>query len=237
MRKLALLLVACAGLACQAQTKGTVRLLVQPWKRVAVRVDEGQPLRHISEVSLNQGLHRLRFWAEAFTMWDTTLNIEPGKAIELRRILKHDQGHVAFLEQRAAVWRKKMAWIAAPAAVAVGGGVWSLINKKAHDDAYDHLHALADSYHTDNYQGSIATLKEVLIPEAEQELDATRSRLVTSLFVGGLGLAATVYGVLRARRYGYPSYEDKERGRFEGVAWLPGDRGGMWMAGLTIHLR
>lgn len=222
----------------RCQDKGTVRLLVQPWKRVSVRLDDGLPEKRITEFRLTPGPHELRFWSKAFMAWDTTITVQPNSVMELKKVLKHDPEHVAYLQRHAGIWRQKALWIGVPTAVTIAGGAMTLIARKDHDQAYDDLHALADSYGSAYSQSAIATLKGESIPEAQQRVDDTRARLTNSMIVAGVGLAATVYGFIRARRLKYPEYEDKQKAIFEGVAWVPtGNGGGAWTAGLTIPIR
>lgn len=235
----ALLALLCGSvLHGSCQDKGAVRLLVQPWKRVSVRLDDGPAEKRIAEYRLTPGPHELRFWSKAFLTWDTTINVLPNTVVDLKKVLKHDPEHMAYLQKHAGVWRRKALLVGVPAAVAIVGGVMSLSAKKEHDQAYEDLHSLADLYGPSYSQAVIATLKDVSIPEAQQRLDDTRARLTTSLVVAGVGLAATVYGIIRARRLAYPEYEDKQKAIFDGLAWIPdGHGGGAWTAGLTIPIR
>jgi hypothetical protein len=48
--------------------------------------------------------------------------------------------------------------------------------------------------------------------------------------------AATYYFYRRTAKWERPLFDDKEKVKFDGMAWLPGERGGAFMAGLTIDL-
>jgi hypothetical protein len=51
--------------------------------------------------------------------------------------------------------------------------------------------------------------------------------------VAVLCAGATAWLYLRSAHRPKPVFEDKEKLRFEGLSWAPGDHGGQWTGGLT----
>jgi hypothetical protein len=131
----------------------------------------------------------------------------------------------------------KALWRGLPLIFTVGFGLKGISDRKAHDQAFEDLHTLRDSYATINSPSTIAGLKGVAIPDAQAELDATRRRMTTSFALCGIGALATVYGFIRAGKLTYPQYEDKEKVRFEGLAWVPTANGGMYLAQIRVPIR
>lgn len=226
-----------AGPDIHGQQGAQLKLYVQPWHQVEFVLDGTERLKQVSALHLASGDHRLVFWAPGCSLLDTTMHVSDGQDMVLRTVLKRTPDFLAYQRACKRTWWKKTAWKAVPALVTLGFGLKALGDRKAHDQAFDDLHALRDRYGTLSDQDAIAALKRDEIPAAQDELDATRKRLTVSLALCGAGALATVYGIIRAKRYHYPEFEDKEKVRFDGLVWLPGNEGGLWLTGITIPLR
>jgi hypothetical protein len=220
-----------------AQEQGTVQLLVQPWHRVQLILDGKERISQVSELKLSGGMHNLRFWSPGFMMWDTSLTVEPGQVIMLRKVLVHSPEHKRYQDEHSAMARKKAFWKYVPSAATLCLGIFALKAKSSHDAAYEHLHELEADYAFNNVPSAIRVLKQTEIPEAQIELDRTRKVMVTRIALCGAAAAATVYGFIHAHRLKYPDYEDREKTRFEGIVWVPGSEGGTWYAGITLPIR
>lgn len=220
-----------------AQQGTDVRLYVQPWRLVGTVLDGKRLPKEVSAVHLDAGEHRMAFWAPGCSIWDTTFQAMDGEPIILRKVLKRSPEFLAYLHERKAVATKKVLWTGLPLLATVGFGIKALKDRNAHDAAFDHLHELRDAYHTQSDPSGIARLKDGAIPAAQDELDRTRKQLTVSLALCGASALLSVYGIVRASKYHRPTFEDKERVRFDGLAWLPGGRGGLLLTGITVPLR
>jgi hypothetical protein len=223
----------------QTRNSPEVKLLVQPFRRVQFILNDTERLKevYVPAVRLTAGDHRLIFWAPNCSILDTTLHVVSGKDMELRKVLHQTPEFLAYKRDHFHVGMKKALWKGVPLLFTIGFGIKALSDHQAHDQAFDDLHALRDNYATLTSHIDIEALKRSSIPAAQDKLDATRHQLILSLTLCGVGVLATVYGFIRAGRLAYPEYEDKERIRFEGLAWVPTRNGGMYLAGLCIPLR
>ena len=81
------------------------------------------------------------------------------------------------------------------------------------------------------------TPKIVLIPGHKSDLADKRSVFYVTT---GLFAAVTVgstWMIIRNAKRGAPKFNDTERVKFDGLVWLPSDRGGYFMTGMHINLR
>lgn len=235
---IALLLVGGA-LDSFAQDSVEVQMLVQPWHQVEYILNGNERLKTVDvpAVRLPVGDHRLIFWAPNCGILDTVLHVVSGPAMELRKVLKPTPAYLAYQRSSRQVWIRKALWKGVPGLFTIGFGIKALSDHQAHDQAFDDLHELRDSYSTLSSPNDIQALKQVAIPAAQDELERTRKHLTTSLVLCGVGALATVYGFIRAGKLKYPAYEDKEKIRFDGLAWVPVGDGGMYLAGISIPIR
>lgn len=222
----------------QVPNSATIKLFVQPYYEVQYIYNDTVRLKEASVhvVRLPVGDHRFLFWAPNCSILDTTLHVEFGEDMELHKMLKHTPEFLAYKHDRSRIGMQKALWRGVPLLFTVGFGIVALSDHKAHDRAYDDLHALQDSYSTMNVPSSIKALKESAIPAAQDELDATRRQLIISTTLCGVCALATAYGFIRAGKLKYPVYEDKEKVRFEGLAWAPTGNGGTYLAQIEICL-
>lgn len=234
----ALVVAACLLVhAVNAQERVELKFQVFPMNGLMVRIDDQAPAQGISAVSVEPGTHRFRFWAPGFAVWDTILHVAQGQDALLRKVLRHSPDHIAYQEGRQHIARQKAALRGVPLLATAITGYLSLKSKKDHDQAYDDLLALQDTYEASNSVSGIGVIKQESLPDARSEVDRTRKALTTNLAICGVAVAATVYGFMRAAKLEYPAYEDRDKVRFEGLSWIPDGKGGTWLAGLTIPIR
>lgn len=235
-----LVFMALAG-PSMAQTRDSaeVRFWVNPYNQVEYILDGVERLKQAEypAARFTAGDHRLIFWAPHCSILDTTLHVVGGVDMALRKVLKQTPEYLAYKKVRSGVGTKKALWRAVPVLFTAGFGIKALVDRRAHDQAYDELHALRDSYYKMTSPSAIEVTKRSSIPAAQDKLDATRRQLSISLALCGVGALATVYGFIRAGKLTYPEYEDKEKVRFDGMAWIPTAQGGMYLAQLSIPLR
>ncbi|MFT3885898.1 MAG: hypothetical protein QM724_10855 [Flavobacteriales bacterium] len=79
-------------------------------------------------------------------------------------------------------------------------------------------------------------LKQVTIPAHNDDLKKAHTNFIIGCGLTGASAAATAWFWHKAHKLEAPAYEDKEKVRFDGIAWTPLPQGG-WMAGLTLTLR
>jgi len=84
--------------------------------------------------------------------------------------------------------------------------------------------------------GEISVLKDKTIPEHNDDLVKARTGLYVSAAITTVAAGAMVYFRLVTKRGDKPVFEDKEKVRFEGLAWVPDAQGSFWMAGITIPI-
>ena len=213
-------------------------MLVQPFPQVEYILGDTARFKEavLPAVRLPEGDHHLVFWAPNCTLLDTVLHVSTGGMMEMRKVLRPTPEYITYHRASEKVWLHKAMWKGIPMLFTLGFGLKGYFDHRAHDQAYDDLHALRDSYPTLLRPSDIEGLKQVTIPAAQQDLEDTRRRFVTSVAACGVGALATVYGFIHARKLKEPPYEDKEKVKFEGLAWLPVGGTGMYVAGISIPL-
>src|SRR5690606_21069114 len=181
--------------------------------------------------------HRFVFWAPNHSLLDTLLHVKAGPSMELRKVLKPTPEYLAHRRVHNRVFLKKSAWRGVPLLLTLGCGLKVWGDHRAHDQAWDDLRVLQARYAVFASPQQIQRTKQIDLPAAQAQLDQTRQDLQVSLALCGVGVLASVYGFMRAGKLEYPTYEDRERIRFEGLAWLPMHEGGMYVAGMSMPIR
>ena len=98
------------------------------------------------------------------------------------------------------------------------------------------LEADRETYEIDVRPASIRTLKETTIPAHNEDLRKARTGVYTALGTSAICGAITYYLYRRSAKWDKPVFEDKQKVVFDGLVWLPSERGGMFHAGITIPL-
>ncbi len=233
-----------AILPAAAQTPGSVassgtevRLLVNPRAMVRAKVDGELLQQGTVGVRLQPGPHRLAFWAPGFALLDTTVQVG-SDTLFFRRTLREDPAHKVHREAWGRVKAGRTLWRYGTAAAFVGTSVWAVLAHQRMKDAHQALADAETTYATSQSPQEIVTLKEVRIPELKETFADRRTGFTIAASVAGACLATTVYGWVRAGRIeDPPHFEDREKVRFDGIAWLPPlTPGGPWLATLNLRL-
>ena len=224
------------GLGCMAQTTGQVRIMSQPDQGVRYVLD-GKYEMNDREITLSEGDHRFVFWAPEHQMLDTTIFVMGNYTYQLNIALQRPAEYVAYRSSVEKFQQKQRLLRIVPPIVAGGIGVWTAISWINYGNANSDLQELADRYETSSNPGEIMRLKETEIPDAKDKFRSARTMayVSTGLFVASAGAVAYIRSELKKQQP--PTYEDKERVRFEGLVWIPGGNNGTWATSISIPLR
>ncbi len=217
------------------QSTGQVQLYVSPPQQMRYILNM-QERSESTILSLPAGEHRFTFWAPDRSILDTTITVIADSTIVFRKTLPPSP---EFLEHRAAqerIGRERLAWRGLPLLATAVGGAFTVRAVNKHNQAYDALVEAEASYSTLRAPGAIQRLKEETIPARRTEFDDSRNRVMVAGIFTGVAAASAVYGFMRTAGKKAPAYQDKERLRFEGLVWTPGDGGG-WYAAMTLPIR
>lgn len=234
------LLLAALGLSSamtRAQSTGTLRITCEPQATFSYLLD-GKHRMKDRELTLMEGPHRLVFFAPERRMLDTTITIVPNAVNEARIQLRYSEEFVAF-NKKLRRYERDDRWLRYGTPVLVlGSAAWLGVSTYQGIDAQRDLDRLRDDYAESTSPAGIDALKEERIPDANKRL--RQSRVMAGVSGGllvGSGALWFYMKKIRAKRPA-PVFEDKEKARFDGLAFVPGPDGrGMWMAALTIPLR
>jgi len=224
---------ACA----HGQTAGKLRLLVDPGHDYAFVLD-GKHRMQSRELDLLEGNHRLQIWAPTRIIVDTTVFVRGGSTRELLIRLPFSPEYLAH-EQSVRKFRERM-WLqkALPTAATVGAGAWTLAAYLKYAKTGKQLDADEELYRSSSDPGEIAELKYQRLPDHQEEFKKANTMLVISGSVFVLAAAGTIWSYIHAGNAPAPTFDDKERVRFDGLVWVPSpDGSGTWLAGITLPLR
>ena len=223
--------------AASAQSTGKLRLMVDPGHDFAFVLD-GKHRMQSREVDLLEGNHRLQIWAPTRTIVDTTIYVRAGSTRELMVRLPYSEAYVQHQQDvrkfRERLWLQK----ALPTIATVGVGTWTLLSYLKYAKAGEQLDTDEAFYRSSADPSDIAELKQVTIPEHKDDFRKARTMLTISGSVFALAAAGTIWSYIRAGNAPAPTFDDKERIRFDGLVWVPSpDGSGTWLAGITLPLR
>lgn len=238
MNRARLAIVVAVMAACSsvmAQGKGSIRLNVVPLEGREVILD-GKERSKSSALDLPAGMHRFVFYAPYRSLVDTTVMVLPDTTVMLRLVMPISAEYRAYRSAKQAVAWKKLLWRGVPLICTGVGVVLTNTALAKNNEAYDALVEAEATYPHLRSAADIEYLKDHHLPELQQDLDDSQRDVVIGAAVTGLGLAATVYGFIRAARMELPTYEDTEKVRFDGMAYIPGPAGGVY-ASFTLPIR
>ncbi|MBK9287815.1 MAG: hypothetical protein IPN38_09035 [Flavobacteriales bacterium] len=227
---------ALMGTSAQAQGTGTLRFLVDPGNNYSFVLD-GKYRMQEREMKLLEGPHTFTFWAPTRMMVDTVLRVLPDRTTDVLLRLPYSPEFVAYQRELAQV--KKEQWVGRvlPSVVTLGTGIWAAISFANYKDAHDQLQADEDLYNSSASPNQIERLKSTDLPTHQEDFKQARTTFAIS---GGLFVASaafTTWSIIKASRKPMPTFEDKEKVKFDGLVWVPDRRGGTWAMGLTIPIR
>lgn len=221
----------------QAQSgQGTVRYLINPADLIQEKLDGKLQVRSGTR-ALDAGSHRFTFYATGFQLLDTVVMVQPDATLDLRYVLKPDPEHVAFRKAQKKRQNARLLGVYTPGLLTLAGSVWVANAMKKESEAYDALKASEAEYTTLNSPSQVQALKNEVIPSQQEALKDAQRTLLTASIATGFMAGLTVWGIIRSGRNAAPVYEDKQRIRFEGIAWLPTSSGGTLFTSLTIPIR
>lgn len=218
-----------------AQNAGTVRLLVDPGHNFKFIVDKQFKLEQ-REVELSEGLHQFSVWAPERMVVDTPVFVVAGRSTDLVVRLPYSPEFKAYNEARSKYQTKKRWTQAAPLLVMAGGLVWTTLGYTNYSKAKKVLEDDREAYRINASPSDIRTLKDVTIPEHNKDLDQARNSLYIGTGIVAISAAATYYLMRKTAKWERPIFNDTEKVKFDGLVWMPTDRGTLFMAGLTIGL-
>ncbi|MEZ4788496.1 MAG: hypothetical protein R2811_00600 [Flavobacteriales bacterium] len=234
MRRVVVLLI--LGFPCLSTfaQKGEVQLNVSPQRGMEYILDGRERLTNRALV-LTAGDHRFTFWAPDRRILDTTLTIIADTSIAFYKTLAPTAEYLSFQRDLKRVKHQRFYYRAVPLLATVVGGVFTLNAMKQNNETYDALQAAEDEYASFRDPVVIATHKTTVLPRLQEKHDAANTQLRTTMAITSVAALATIWGFIKAARVEEPTYEDKERLRFEGLVWLPGPRGGSLQAGIMYR--
>ena len=224
-----------AQIAC-AQVTGKVRITGIPEQGLRYVLD-GKYEMTDREVTLTEGDHHFTFWAPEHRILDTTIFVMGNWTYDLKVVLQRPYEFVEYRSELERYHSRQKLGRTIPPIVTAGLGAWAVVSTLRYAKAHKDLDALGDEYSTLSDPAAIARLKEEEIPAAKDEFNKMRTQTYVSAGLFAVSLGAAAYIRHRIAHQQPPTYEDKERSRFEGLVWLPGPSGGTWAAAITIPIR
>ena len=225
------------GAGLKAQSTGQLRFLMEPAGMTSYLLD-GKHRMAQRELSLLEGPHRFVFWAPERRMLDTTINVIPDRVTEVRISLRYAEEYIAYRDELRRYERGHGLVRHLPTVLAGGAAVWAGVSLVRWGKADRRLSDAQQEYITLADPDAIAELKGTRIPDAKEDFRSARTQFFVASGVLALSAGAIWYVRDRIRDRQPPTYEDKERIRFEGLSgWIgaPGRTG--WMATCSIPLR
>ncbi len=223
------------GICLMAQDTGTLRLLIDPGSDFQFVVDRKFRLQQ-REITLSAGPHHFSFWAPTRSIVDTTLTVIPERTTDFvlrlpysAEYLEHRRVLDAFIQKRR--WART--W---PVMLNVAGITWGVISYDKYRKAHRQLETDLANYEDNVVPAEIAVLTNETIPEHKQDFRQARDMAVISASFTALSAGYTWWRFKRTGQWEKPVFDDRERIRFEGLAYLPGAQGGHWATAITIPL-
>lgn len=235
LRHTATVLAISASFCAMAQGKGEVQLHVAPQRGMAYVLDGKERLNNRALV-LPAGEHRFTFWAPDRRILDTTLTIVADTSIAFYKTLEPTEAYLAYVNVQRKVKQQRLFYRAVPLLATAAAGLYTMSAVKKNNDTRAALVEAEERYSTLRDPGMIATEKRDVLPRLQEDHDAAYRNLSLGVIGTTAFALATVWGFIKAARIEDPVYEDRERIRFDGLVYVPGQRGGMLHAALTIPL-
>ena len=223
------------GGSARAQTSGHLQFQLDPSTGYSYIVDHRFRMQQ-PEVELGSGPHHFSFWAPQRRVVDTTLTVPEGTTTRVPLTLPYSAEYLTYKQDLLRYKRALRGQHILMVAVNTGCAVWAVSGLVKMNDAQDALSTDRATYTNSVVPSDITYLKDVTIPGHNADFRSGRTTLIVGGIATGLTTAATILLWKRCYKGAPPVFEDKERLRFEGLAWMPLQNGG-WMAGLSWTLR
>lgn len=222
--------------AAHAQGTGTLRFLVDPGDSYKFVLD-GKYRMQEREMKLLEGPHTFTFWAPTRSMVDTVLRVVPDRTTDVVIRLPHSPEYMAYTQEMQQLKKEQWTGRVLPSAVTLGTGIWALASYFEYQDAGEQLEADEALYTSSASPNDLQRLKEELVPAHQEEFADAKTMLYVSSGFFVASAAFTIWSIIRASKKPVPTFEDKEKIKFDGLVWVPDRRGGTWAMGLTIPIR
>lgn len=228
------LLALLAPVLLVAQNTGTLRLLVDPGHNFEFIVDKKHRMQQ-REITLTEGLHHFSLWAPERVILDTSVFVVADRTSDLVVRLRYSAEYAAYRKELSQYKsaRRKRAWTP----VLLGAGmVWTGLSAAKYIKAGDALDQAVADYGTSNEPGVIYQIKKNTIPQHNDELKKAKTSLIMGSALTVLGAGLVYYMRATTKGLQQPTFEDKEKVRFDGLAWVPDRNGAFWSATFSMPL-
>ncbi|MEO8068395.1 MAG: hypothetical protein ABI599_11935 [Flavobacteriales bacterium] len=218
-----------------SQSPGTLRLFIDPGNNFSFVLD-GKHRMQQREVTLPGGPHRFQFWAPTRRIVDTTLAVFPDRTVDFTLRLPFSDEYKAYQFQMKAFRNNRKVNRLVPLLATGASAVVSTVLFIKYSDAHKQLEEDVALYDALTTPGAIRVLKEQDMVAHVDDFKKAETRFAISAGVtGGLAIL-TGYLFVKSARVKVPVFDDKERVKFDGLAWMPGSKGGTWGGGFTINM-
>ena len=215
-----------------AQSSGKLRLQIDPASSFSYKLDHQFTMRQ-PELELLEGPHHFSFWAPQRRVVDTTITITGGERKVFELYLPFSTEYLVYQRDMKNYGKAMRIQRMIPAAATGASLVYTAIKfgqmKKAHD-RYDEDRAAYDEADAPH---AITVLKDETIPAHRDAFTKARTNFQVAAGITVLFAGATAYLYMRSAKRAKPVFIDKEKVRFDGLSWMPGNNGGQWTGGLT----
>lgn len=233
-RSLLLALCCCSGLLVPAQNTGTLRLLVDPGNDFSFVVDKKFRMQQ-REVKLTEGLHDFTIWAPTRSMKDTSVFVIANRTSDLVVRLPYSPEYSEYRHAIGDYTNKRTMRLVSPV-VLMAGLIWAGASIGPYNAAHDQLEADQANYDSNVDPGLINKLKDVEIPAHKEEFRTARNSLYYGAALSAIGVGVLWWVRSSTKGLERPTFEDKEKVKFEGLTWQRTPNGQVWSAGLSIPL-
>ena len=222
--------------SAHAQAAGKLRFIVDPGGNYSFVLDHQFRMQQ-REVELSAGPHHFTFWAPERRMVDTTITVVEGRTKDIVLYLPYSDAFRAYDREVHEMKKRNLLTSALPTLAIVGTGVLAGVSFGKYKNAHDQLQADEEAYRTGSDPQAIAQLKDVLIPGHKTDLSDKRGVFYVTAGLFAAVAVGSTWMILRNAKRGAPKFNDTERVKFDGLVWLPSERGGYFMTGMHINLR
>ena len=218
-----------------AQQTGILRFVIDPGHDFEFIVDKAHRLQQ-REITLSEGLHHFSIWAPTRSIVDTSVFVVAGHTSDLVMTLPLSTEYVAYRKELSKYQVRKRWTIAAPIFALAGSLTWTGIAYGKYAKARDVLDADRENYAINVDPAAISAMKSSTIPLHNKELKQARTKLFAACGLSVASVVATYLLKKRTSKWEVPQFEDKQKVKFDGLAWVPDPHGNVFMAGITINL-
>ncbi len=230
------ILIGASALSCLAQTVGKLRLLVDPGGNYQFVLDHKYRMQQ-RELELGIGAHHFSFWAPQRQIVDTTFNVMEGRTqdvvVRLPYSAEYRQYQNDIDHYRSRMWTHRLI----PAVASVGGIAWSVLSYVNFKDAHEKLDQDVADYNAVYVPSELTKLKTVTIPADKDAFSSARTSFYVSTGITTAVLLGTAWLWMKSSKRAVPTFDDKEKVKFDGLVMIHDAHGSAWCAAITIPIR